>query len=297
MQSHDEYLRQDARLRYGILDSEAEPAVDDPCQLGAQICGAPMAYTGFMGHPPLWFKTHVGISQTELLRDRARGGHTSGQSHPIVLPNAFADLRSANHLHVAVHLPPTAVHAAGMCQSLSKPIRSSALLEIVYSALTGIPKIYLIQSRATAPLTASLEIPHTTPRSSASGRILLVEDLEDNRDLIALFLKNTAYELDMAENGAIAVEKFKAYTYDLVFMDLQMPVMDGYEATGLIRAWEKEQTRTPTPVLALTANTLAEAHEKSLAAGCTAYLTKPLKKKTLLTAIVDYTGRPLDETA
>ncbi|THJ20072.1 MAG: response regulator [Nitrospira sp. CG24D] len=186
----------------------------------------------------------------------------------------------------------TNAHALGIRQHLSKPIRSLALLNAVDSTLTEIPQLPLEQTPATVPLAASPEAPHAPARTFATGRILLAEDLEDNRDVVVLFLKNTAYELDMAENGAIALEKFKAGTYDLVFMDMQMPVMDGYVATNRIREWEHEHQRTPTPILALTANAFPEELEKSLAAGCTAHLTKPIKKKTLLEAIRHYARHP-----
>jgi CheY-like chemotaxis protein len=116
----------------------------------------------------------------------------------------------------------------------------------------------------------------------------LAEDLEDNRDVVTLFLKGTACRLDIAENGAVAVEKFRAGVYDLVLMDIQMPVMDGYNATASIRSWELERRRAPTPIVALTANAFQTEVAKSLSAGCTAHLTKPLKKKTLLDAIRKY---------
>lgn len=174
----------------------------------------------------------------------------------------------------------------GISKHLGKPIRSTALLHAVAATLTEGPP----QSSEPPPAEPPGS-PAPAPRSAASQppaarRILLAEDLEDNRDVVALFLKPAGYELDMAENGAIALEKFKAGTYDLVFMDMQMPVMDGYVAASLIRQWEHEQARVPTPILALTANAFPEELEKSLAAGCTAHLTKPIKKKTLLDAVV-----------
>ncbi|MCK4235752.1 MAG: response regulator [Candidatus Krumholzibacteria bacterium] len=73
--------------------------------------------------------------------------------------------------------------------------------------------------------------------------ILLVEDSEDNRLLIQAFIKKPPATIDTAENGAIAVDKFKNGKYDLVLMDMQMPVMDGYTATRKIREWEQEKNR------------------------------------------------------
>ena len=126
---------------------------------------------------------------------------------------------------------------------------------------------------------------------SNSLSILLVEDLEDNRKLIALFLQGTPYQLDIAENGAIAVEKFQAGRYDLVLMDIQMPVMDGYQATSAIRAWEQSQKRDATPIIALTAHAFKEDIDKSQDAGCNAHLTKPIRKKTFLEAIRQHARR------
>ncbi len=111
-----------------------------------------------------------------------------------------------------------------------------------------------------------------------SARILLVDDNEDNRMLIRVYFKNTACHIDMAENGLIAVDKFKTGKYDIVFMDMEMPVMDGYSATREIRRWESELGRAPTPIIALTAHALGEHVQKSLDAGCDAHLTKPFKK-------------------
>ncbi|MEQ1792566.1 MAG: response regulator [Nitrospira sp.] len=187
-------------------------------------------------------------------------------------------------------------HALGIPKHLSKPIRSMALLNVVNSTLTEPPPSQ-DQPPAISLPSSPARLDRTPAQQSSTGRILLAEDLEDNRDVIALFLKATTYELDMAENGAIALKKFQTGTYDLVFMDMQMPVMDGYAATGLIREWEHAHKRTPTPILALTANAFPEELEKSLTAGCTAHLTKPIKKKTLLEAIRRYALHPDQQEA
>ncbi len=128
-----------------------------------------------------------------------------------------------------------------------------------------------------------------TPEDQHSLRILLVEDSEDNRFLMTAYFKHTPYEVDIAENGEIAVEMFKSHDYDLVLMDMQMPVMDGYTATKIIRSWEEEQGRKHTPIIALTAFALKEDVEKSIAAGCDTHLNKPVKKAKLLETIAIYT--------
>jgi CheY-like chemotaxis protein len=121
-------------------------------------------------------------------------------------------------------------------------------------------------------------------------RILLVEDSSDNQRLILAYLKKSRHAVDVADNGAIAVKKTAEGSYDLVFMDMQMPVMDGYTATRAIRTWESRdgQTRKATPIIALTAYALKEEIEKSYRAGCTNHLTKPIKKAVLMEMIGRY---------
>ena len=118
--------------------------------------------------------------------------------------------------------------------------------------------------------------------------ILLVEDSSDNRTITMAFLKDTPYRVEIAENGAVGYEKFTAGHYDLVLMDRQMPMMDGLTATRAIREWEQANHRPPTPIIALTASALKGDQEKFVAAGCTAYLTKPIKQEVLLQAIKEY---------
>lgn len=116
-------------------------------------------------------------------------------------------------------------------------------------------------------------------------KILLVDDSDDNRLLVKTYLKGDAYQIDEAENGEQAVALFQSGLYDLVLMDMQMPVMDGYTATRAIRRWEEEQGKNRTPVIALTAYALTEDAAKSEEAGCDTHLTKPVKKAVLLEAI------------
>jgi PAS domain S-box-containing protein len=116
-------------------------------------------------------------------------------------------------------------------------------------------------------------------------RILLAEDSADNCTITMAYLEDTPYQVEIAETGAIACEKFTSGHYDLVLMDRQMPVMDGLTAARSIRAWEQANDRQPTPIIALTASALKGDREMCLAAGCTAFLTKPIKQEVLLQAI------------
>jgi len=116
-------------------------------------------------------------------------------------------------------------------------------------------------------------------------RILLADDSLDHRALIRAYLKKTPYLLVEAEDGQDAIDKFAAGNFDLVLMDIQMPNVDGYEATSTIRVWELTNSRRRTPIVALTASAHEEAKNRSMAAGCDAHITKPAKKSTLIEGI------------
>ena len=161
----------------------------------------------------------------------------------------------------------------GLGGYLVKPIRRSDLYQTIGIALgrtkgTPLP----------VPDTAVPE--HTT--QSTSLRVLLVEDSADNQLLIRSYLKSTSHRLEIADNGAIAVEKFKNGHYDLILMDMQMPVMDGLTATKTIRRWERDHDLPATHIIALTALALKEEAVKIFEAGCNTHMTKPVKKTTLL---------------
>ena len=176
----------------------------------------------------------------------------------------------------------------GITHQIIKPVSRSGLLVTARDAMMG----------RSAPSTRLLEqAPSKTPTSLRPLRILLVDDLEDNRDLVILFLKNLPYTVETAVNGREAVEKVQTTSYDIVLMDVQMPIMDGLQATTTIREWERAKGRRPIPIIALTAQALTEEREKSLAAGYTAHLTKPTKKPDLLKAIEGYTGLAQDQAA
>lgn len=110
----------------------------------------------------------------------------------------------------------------------------------------------------------------------------MVEDSLDNQLLVRAYLTHTDHSIEIAEHGAIAVEKCKATHYDVILMDMHMPVMDGYSATRAIRSWEREHDLPATPIIALTALALKEESARIFEAGCNTHLTKPVKKATLL---------------
>ena len=173
----------------------------------------------------------------------------------------------------------------GLGGYLIKPIRKSDLLQTVSIALD--------RSKGIQPTAGLTSAGSPVPTDVRALRILLVEDSTDNQLLIRSYLKQTPYHLDIADHGAIALERFKNGYYDLILMDMQMPVMNGYEATKAIRAWEREHDLPPTQVIALTALALKGDGVKILEAGCDAHMTKPIKKHTLLEVLRACKGRQL----
>jgi signal transduction histidine kinase/ActR/RegA family two-component response regulator len=115
--------------------------------------------------------------------------------------------------------------------------------------------------------------------------ILLVDDSVDNRTLIQIYLKNLPYEITIAKNGQEAVDEFKSKKFDLILMDMQMPVMDGYEATKQIRKLESANALSKTRIIGLSAYSMKEEIERGRQAGCDDYLTKPIRKPDLMSVI------------
>ena len=118
--------------------------------------------------------------------------------------------------------------------------------------------------------------------------VLVADDSIHNRMLLQAYLRSAQYLVDIVENGAEAVEKVQTGHYDVVLMDMQMPVMDGYTATRSIRQWEQSRNRGPLPIIALTAYALSGDRNKCLEAGCTDYLAKPIKKEALFAVIAEH---------
>ncbi|MFS4458673.1 ATP-binding protein [Bdellovibrio sp. HCB2-146] len=119
-------------------------------------------------------------------------------------------------------------------------------------------------------------------------RILLADDTEDNRILFIRYLSREPFEIVEAENGLEAIDKIKSEKFDIIFMDVQMPELDGYATTARIREWEDSHHQEHTPIIALTAHALSEDRAKSIKAGCDDHITKPFKKNTILSVIEKY---------
>ena len=165
----------------------------------------------------------------------------------------------------------------GVASYLTKPVSQSELLDAILIALSG--------AAALAPAADAAPV----VRAANGLRILLAEDNVINRALAAGILEKRGHSLVHAANGREAVDAAARETFDLIFMDVQMPEMDGLEATRRIRELEAPLGRH-TPIAAMTAHAMAGDRERCLAAGMDDYLSKPLQKSELLALLGRLTG-------
>ncbi len=135
---------------------------------------------------------------------------------------------------------------------------------------------------ADAMSAAADEAQPAAPPCLAGARVLLVEDGSTNRKLISLYLRRAGMEVATAENGQVGVTMAGEVDFDLILMDMQMPVMDGYTAARRLRTMG-----IAVPIVALTAHAMSGDEQKCLAAGCSAYLSKPISADRLVQTLAD----------
>ncbi|MEG3638447.1 ABC transporter substrate-binding protein [Magnetococcus sp. PR-3] len=149
----------------------------------------------------------------------------------------------------------------------------------------------LLTYEAENETTAGNEPPQPAPSSPCACSILLAEDIDSNALVITAFLSQTPHHVEQVTDGQQALDQIQSgKNYDLILMDIQMPQMDGLEATRQIRNWERSMGTPHIPIVALTAHTLEQDEQLALKAGCNAYLTKPISKRSLLDTILRYGG-------
>jgi signal transduction histidine kinase/PleD family two-component response regulator len=160
----------------------------------------------------------------------------------------------------------------GVASYLMKPVSQSELLDAILIAIAGI---------TTDPIVEAEPAPAPMVRAANGLRILLAEDNVINRALATAILEKRGHSLAHAVNGREAVDAVAREAFDLVFMDVQMPEMDGFEATRCIREIEQNLGRH-TPIVAMTAHAMTGDRERCLAGGMDDYISKPLRKPELM---------------
>jgi signal transduction histidine kinase/CheY-like chemotaxis protein/HPt (histidine-containing phosphotransfer) domain-containing protein len=188
----------------------------------------------------------------------------------VELAGAISMAPSLRGARFILHTPPVdrraAARAAGVHHYLQKPVRRARLLETVADAMSGLTE----EPTAGGP----------EPVAERGDRLLVVEDNAVNQRVLEAMLGKRGFAVDCAGNGREALSMLAAGDYELVFMDCQMPEMDGYQATGAIRAAEEGRDEH-LPVVAMTAHALKGDRERCLAAGMDDYLSKPLRPHEL----------------
>jgi two-component system, cell cycle response regulator DivK len=119
--------------------------------------------------------------------------------------------------------------------------------------------------------------------------ILLIEDNEQNRYLTTFLMENRGYAVVSAENGLLGLERAAKQKFDLILLDIQLPIMDGYQVAKALR--DNPATRT-IPIVAITSYAMAGDREKSLAAGCDGYIEKPINPETFVSEIERFLPQP-----
>ena len=169
------------------------------------------------------------------------------------------------------------LHFAGF---LVKPVNPVTL----WSAI-----LKVLGKSAAPPLLADMDGAGNGGLSQRRGaRVLLVEDNEINQEVASSLMERMGMSVTLAENGLNAVNACKARTFDIIFMDIQMPVMDGLEAARRLRAQEAEDGAGPTPIIAMTAHAMREDREKSRDAGMDDHITKPIDPDMLARILIKW---------
>jgi two-component system sensor histidine kinase/response regulator len=191
------------------------------------------------------------------------------QKDPGLLAVTIMMLTSAGHLGDAARC-----RELGISAYLVKPIRQTELLDGICQVLN---KVSMTKPR---PLVTR----HTVQENRHRARVLLAEDNAVNQTLALRLLEKRGYSVTVAGNGREAVEAFEKNHFDVVLMDIQMPEMDGFEATAAIRAKEK-LTGGHVPILAMTAHALKGDQERCISAGMDAYISKPIRTSELFSKV------------
>ncbi len=191
------------------------------------------------------------------------------QNHPV-----YSSLKLMMLTSSLTNMDDEELMGLGICHSLTKPARQAALYHAVVAMVQDSQSHTVIKKH---------------PKAAAKPQVLLTEDNPINQEVASSMLENIGCEVEIAENGADAVQALEQREFDLILMDCQMPVMDGYEATRMIRSQSPQRT---IPVIALTANAMSGDRELCLESGMDDYLAKPVDQQNLKNTIDKWLQKP-----
>ena len=172
-------------------------------------------------------------------------------------------------------------HQYGIAYSLMKPVRQSHLFDAIADLLSTISLVHPSQVKSEAIFS-----------DYHNRKILVVEDNKVNQKVILGLLEKFKIEPVVADNGQLALDLLKNQSFDLIFMDCQMPVLDGYKTTAEIRKSEQANGLPKQVIVALTAHAIAEERDKCLAAGMDDYLSKPIRREQLAKVLAIWLDQP-----
>jgi signal transduction histidine kinase/AmiR/NasT family two-component response regulator len=202
---------------------------------------------------------------------------------PEVLARVFERFRQADSSTTRLH------GGTGLGLSIAAALTECMGGELSADSAPGRGSVFTVkipfQIAQSADLTPAAESVPTRAQTDRRLRVLLVEDHPVNRRVALLMLDEDQFDVREAVDGREAVEAFEQEDFDLVLMDMQMPVMDGLEATRRIRALGRESGRAPVPIVMLSANALLDQREQSRLAGCDAHVAKPVTPDSLMAGI------------
>jgi len=199
---------------------------------------------------------------------------TLGEQTPVILMASSTDRQNFRDKE----------EAAGISAFLSKPVSQSDLLDAVLQAMN-------VNILETPPAESTIE--HSSPFQNL--RVLLAEDTPANQKVVMAVLKKRGHAVVVANNGREATELYKPDKFDVVLMDVQMPIMDGYQATAAIRKMEEDYEKS-TPIIAMTAHAMKGDREKCLEAGMDSYISKPIEVAALIELVESVAISSIDKS-
>ncbi|BBO76084.1 hybrid sensor histidine kinase/response regulator [Desulfosarcina widdelii] len=214
---------------------------------------------------------HVSDMNAVDLKENLQGQAVAFENTPVVLATSLKKM-------VADDNGP----AHGFQAVVTKPVKIGDLNVALHQAIHG---------ACAEPLKSDLPADGDPAATKRSGRILVTDDYPTNQQVALMHLTAAGFDVDLADNGQEAVDAVAEKAYDLVLMDIQMPVLNGFDATSKIREIEAASGRNSrTPIIALTASALKGDEEKCLAAGMDGYLAKPIRRRQLIQAVDRWIG-------